>query len=261
MAIAFSDTGLEFPEIREFVPEFKCWLENRYGLEISLDIVKPKLRFDEVIKKYGYPVINKEVAKYVEYARKGSLWAINGVNGQDKYGQPCKYKQRYTSYKYLVDAPFNVSDKCCNHLKISPLESYEKLHKTKPIVATMAEEGKRRLDGWLRLGCNGIGHERARSMPMAFWLEQDILRYLMQFNIPYASVYGDIVEEKGRLKTTMEQRTGCMFCMFGVHMHGTNKFQRMRLTHPKQYGYCIRPVEDGGLGLGRVLDYIGVKYV
>ncbi len=34
----------------------------------------------------------------------------------------------------------------------------------------------------------------------------------------------------------------------------------MKITHPKQYEYCMKPVEDGGLGLGKVLDFIGVKY-
>jgi len=39
-----------------------------------------------------------------------------------------------------------------------------------------------------------------------------------------------------------------------------NKFQRMKVTHPKQYEYCMRDVERGGLGLAKVLDYIGVPY-
>ena len=51
-------------------------------------------------------------------------------------------------------------------------------------------------------------------------------------------------------------RTGCMFCMFGVHLEkGKNRFQRMKTTHPKLWKYCI-----DGLGCGKVLDYVGVKY-
>jgi len=53
-----------------------------------------------------------------------------------------------------------------------------------------------------------------------------------------------------------EKRTGCMFCMFGVHLEkGENRFQKMSKTHPKQHEYCIDK-----LGCGKVLDYIGVKY-
>jgi hypothetical protein len=53
-----------------------------------------------------------------------------------------------------------------------------------------------------------------------------------------------------------EKRTGCMFCMFGVHIEkGENKFQRMKILHPKHYKYCMEK-----LGLKEVLEFIGVKY-
>ena len=47
----FVDTGLEYPEIREFVKSF----ENVYWL-------RPKMNFRQVIEKYGYPFISKEVS-------------------------------------------------------------------------------------------------------------------------------------------------------------------------------------------------------
>ena len=105
---------------------------------------------------------------------------------------------------------------------------------------------------------------------MSFWTEQDVLEYIRRFNVPYCSVYGDIAETDEGLKTTGCDRTGCTFCMFGCHLEkGENRFQRLKKTHPKQYEYCINGGEtvDGkwqpnkdGLGLGRVLDYIGVDY-
>ena len=65
-----------------------------------------------------------------------------------------------------------------------------------------------------------------------------------------------IVEENGRLTTTGAKRTGCMFCMFGVHLEKEpNRFQRMALTHPKQYEFCIHK-----LGCGSVLDFLHVPY-
>ncbi len=48
-----------------------------------------------------------------------------------------------------------------------------------------------------------------------------------------------------------------------------NRFQRMQITHSKQHNYCVgggqfvdgvwKPSKEG-LGLGFVLDYIGVPY-
>jgi hypothetical protein len=43
--------------------------------------------------------------------------------------------------------------------------------------------------------------------------------------------------------------------MFGVHLEKPNKFQIMKKTHNKLYKYCI-----SNLGIGKVLDKIGVKY-
>jgi hypothetical protein len=55
----FVDTGLEYPEIRAFVKGFD-----------NVDWIRPKLTFREVIGKYGYPFISKEVSETVYYARK-----------------------------------------------------------------------------------------------------------------------------------------------------------------------------------------------
>lgn len=56
-------------------------------------------------------------------------------------------------------------------------------------------------------------------------------------------------------------RTGCMFCAFGAHLESCpNRFQQMQVSHPKQYDYCMRPVDQGGLGMAEVLDYIGVDH-
>ena len=70
-----------------------------------------------------------------------------------------------------------------------------------------------------------------------------------------------IVETKKGLETTGCKRTGCMFCMFGCHLEKEpNRFQRMKETHPRQYEYCMRPVEEKGLGLDEVLTYLGVEH-
>lgn len=55
----FSNTGLEYPEIQRFVKSFD-----------NIDIVTPSMRFDKVISTYGYPLIGKEVAEAIYYARR-----------------------------------------------------------------------------------------------------------------------------------------------------------------------------------------------
>jgi hypothetical protein len=55
----FSNTGLEYPEIQKFVKSFD-----------NVDIVTPAMNFAQVISVYGYPLIGKEVADAIYYARR-----------------------------------------------------------------------------------------------------------------------------------------------------------------------------------------------
>lgn len=52
------------------------------------------------------------------------------------------------------------------------------------------------------------------------------------------------------LDTTKCKRTGCVFCGFGCHLEKEpNRFQRLQVTHPALYNYCMKPWENGGLGM------------
>lgn len=55
----FSNTGLEYPEITRFAHSFD-----------NVTAITPKMRFTEVISTYGYPLISKEVAEAIYYARR-----------------------------------------------------------------------------------------------------------------------------------------------------------------------------------------------
>ena len=68
--LVFSNTGLEYPEIQRHVRELKPYFESKYGIEVNLTIVTPKMAFPEVVKRYGYPLIGKEVAEAIYYARR-----------------------------------------------------------------------------------------------------------------------------------------------------------------------------------------------
>ena len=54
--LVFSDTGLEYPEIREFV--------KGYGDRVTW--LRPEMNFKKVIEKYGYPFISKEISGAIE---------------------------------------------------------------------------------------------------------------------------------------------------------------------------------------------------
>jgi len=243
----FVQTGLEYEQILDFVASVPnvIWLY-------------PEIPFNKVIKEHGYPVVSKEVSHRVYYARKGSFWALQHLQGLNKDGTPSKFNGRYVKWAHLIEAPFLISPKCCEISKLRPIRRFIKETGCMPIVGTMASESFRRQSAFLVTGCNNFLGKEPASRPMSIWNKQNVLEYLKLTGIPYASIYGDIVTDPktGKLKTTGAQRTGCAYCMFGIHLEKEpNRFQRMALTHPNQYDYCIDK-----LGCGMVLDYLGVPY-
>ena len=257
----YCDTGLEYPEVREFVKK-----------QENVRIIRPKMHFKQVIMTYGYPVSTKELARKIYYARHGSEWAKKFVDGTavDSEGRPSRYRvtERWLN---LLEAPFEVSAYCCDVMKKHPMKQYEKETGKKGFLGTMACESKIREQAWMRTGCNVFEKGRQKSSPMSFWTENDVLTYLLTYSIEIASVYGDIIqvgEEQNIFgepvpiyKTTGCDRTGCMFCMFGSHLEKSpNRFERMKETHPKQYEWCMKSLQDGGLGLDDVLTYCKIKH-
>lgn len=162
----------------------------------------------------------------------------------------------------MLDAPFLISKKCCDIMKKRPAHKYQKEGGRVPFIGTMADESNMRKQAWIRTGCNAFESAQPHSTPLAFWTEQDVYEYIVLNNLPIAKVYGDVIKnDKDVYETTGVDRTGCMFCMFGAHLEKEpNRFQMMKETHPKQYEYCMKDIEDGGLGLRKVLEFIGVPY-
>ena len=238
----YVDTGLEYPEIKEFVKTFD-----------NVDIIRPKMSFKEVIEKYGYPVVSKEVSQCI-YEGRGKPLSLKAQRFDETTAKAQSYGGRYSlaRYKYLLDSDIPISDRCCKVMKKDPAKRYERQTGCYAIVGTMAGESRLRESEWLKRGCNSFDSKRAISKPMSFWTEQDVLQYIKLKNLPLASVYGDIIEVDGKLKTTGCQRTGCVFCLFGLSQDKPqNRIQRLALTHPKLHDYCINK-----LGLKEVMEFI-----
>lgn len=207
----FVDTGLEYPEIRQFVKTFD-----------NVEIVRPKKTFKQVICEYGYPMISKEISCKVDEVRRG-VSKPHSKHYKELYGilyDADGTKSRYCCDKYLplLSVDFIVSNKCCNVMKKSPAKQIEHKAQRAPITAQMASESASRETSWLKNSCNAFERKRPISNPISFWTEQDVLQYIKENNIPIASVYGDIVYEDldgqtrlegcGKLCTTGCTRTG-----------------------------------------------------
>jgi 3'-phosphoadenosine 5'-phosphosulfate sulfotransferase (PAPS reductase)/FAD synthetase len=252
----FVDTGIEFPEVKAFVRQIP-----------NVTVIKPQYCkvcvncgegcFSKITKNIGWCFPSKEIAQNVKNARLGKPYAWRNFDGINKDGSHSTYKEStYARWQYLIDINLKISDECCDILKEKPLDKWHKDTGLKPIIGVMASESQRRKYAWLATGCNAFDSKKQVSKPLSIWTEQDILRYLLEFNVPYASIYGEILsDKKGHLYTTGESRTGCCLCPIGCHLEKENKFIRLKKSHPDLWEYGIKT-----LRLGDFLDEVKVNY-
>lgn len=207
----------------------------------------------------------------------GSEYRLRRLNGKltDSKGNYSQFNQE--KYKFFLDAPFEISDLCCDIMKKKPAHDYEKETGRKPIIATMASESVMRTQKWLQDGCNAFNVTRPHSNPMSFWTEQDVLLYIKENNLSICSVYGEVVtddEETGQttladfmdmeefelgrpaLHTTGCNRTGCVLCGFGCHLEKEpNRFQMLKQTHPKFHN-LLYVLKNNGVTYAEAIDWI-----
>ena len=234
----FSDTGLEYPEIRSFVKTFE-----------NVAIIKPKMTFNKVLETYGYPVLSKKVARLIRDMQNPTANNVASrkfyMTGEKRDGTTSKNFRIPEKWKYLIDAPFKISEQCCDVMKKQPFAIYEKESGRHPYLGVMACDSEQRQASYLQTGCNSFSKNKIQSKPLAFWLRTDIENYIKKFKLPYCKIY-----DMG------EDHTGCIFCMFGLQMDGTpNRFQRLAVSHPKLYKYCMETLK-----LDEVIDYLGFPY-
>ena len=202
-------------------------------------------------------VIQKtKIASRINQKKQAGKTGVGGVfsNPKEQFGT----KSLFNKEKWLpmVYTPYMISHYCCFKMKKSPMKKYQHERGLYPILGTLAEESRVRKQAWIRHGCNAFESSSPTSQPLSFWTEQDILAYIVKYDLPIASVYGDIMSVHDgaeypakdmcgsigyNLKCTGCDRTGCIFCGFGFHLEkkGKTRFQRLAETHPKQYEYSI----------------------
>jgi len=234
----FCNTGNEFPEIVQFVRTFN-----------DVEIIKPKMRIPDVLEKYGFPIISKEQSQYIYECRhsKSEKHRNKRLNGKVNKNRRVVGKIS-EKWKFLLYAPFEVSEKCCDKLKKEPFEMFEKETGLFPIIGTMVDEISVRLQKWLKTGCNSFESKRIASYPLSIWKETDIWAYISKFNVKYSPIY-----DKGF------NRIGCMFCGFGCHLQKGmfNRFDILNHIHPKAYQLFMN-YTNSGITYREALEYIGI---
>lgn len=224
----FFDTGTEYPEILDFV-----------NSKENVVIMHAKMSFRDVVGKYGYPVGGKNLAHWVGLAQNGAPSGIRQMNADTKFG--------YRKYLWLVDAPFKITDVCCSKLKQEPARRYHKESGRVPFIGTRTSESQVRAERWAKEGEIYMGGKIPSCTPLSIWTSDDINNYITKFNLDISEIYNMGYD-----------RTGCALCMFGV-FSDRNRFLKIKHTHPELWEYAMLDYDKGGLGIKKVLDFIGVE--
>ena len=228
----FTQTGCEMPSVVRFVREMQA--------DHNIRMIRPRKTMREVFCKCGFPLVSKEVSHDIENVRKNPY----GISARKKLwlGNPNHIPLRWM---YLLNEPYDVSDRCCYHLKKAPMHKYIHDTKTYPFVGILASESRMRSSSYLRRGgCNSFA-ETARaypaSWPLAIWTDNDVWAYIKDRHLPLPDIY-----EKGA------RRTGCMGCGFGAHINSA-AIDTLRRLYPRWYD-TIMNYENNGIRYGDALQ-------
>jgi len=124
-------------------------------------------------------------------------------DNQIKANIPNKDRSSYSQekYKFFLDAPFEISNKCCDVMKKEPAHRYAKETGRKPITAQMASESRLRQQKWIQNGCNAFEAKNPISNPMSFWTEQDVLVYIKEYlEPPVKEAWNNVSNSHGSIR-------------------------------------------------------------
>ena len=228
---AFVMTGCESPSVCRFIRE-----QQQYH---DIDIIRPQKTLKQVFAECGFPLVSKEVAHHIKQVRRNpDCNASNDMlNRKDRHGIPYRWR-------YLINEPYDVSDRCCYWLKKQPAYNYTKRTGLHPFVGLTADESHMRTMAYLkRGGCNSFiekKNQHPASWPLAIWTESDVKAYIADRHLQLPDIY-----EQGA------NRTGCMGCGFGAHIHGES-LEVMQRLWPRWYD-MVMDYENNGHRYGDAL--------
>ena len=140
----FVNTGNEYPEIIKFVRHLRD--DKGYNI-IELT---PKMRPRDVWSKYGFPLISKAQAEYIDRWRKNPAYGLEQQKRAEVKGWA--FGRVSDRWKYLIYEPYHTSNLCCDILKKNPAKKYEKETGRHPILGMMASESNLRQTEYIRRG-------------------------------------------------------------------------------------------------------------
>lgn len=217
----FCNTGNEWPELIRFVRKTE-----------NVVFIHPHVSIKQIYEEKGFPLVSKEVSNMI--------WRLRHQHSEAqrrKFLAPKRTDHDHAlakKWRYLVDAPFDCSQVCCDFLKKKPFKEYDKQTNSRGIIATLAEESRLRTLVYLkRGGCNSFNKYKTASYPLSIWTENDIYKYISKYSIKLCHLYYEGFE-----------RTGCMACGFGLQ-YDNGRLDNLKRLQPRLYDKFMSYTNNG----------------
>jgi len=241
--------------------EFPSILEAARADE-NTTVLTSEHTFKNVVEKHGFPMISKRWARAINTLRHPSEKNKNIRNlfltGYNRNGQYSKRWILPKIWKHLIDAPFDISDKCCNYLKHGGLEKYANKCGLCPYVGTLADDSQTRKDNYQKHGCNILQGKQPKSRPLSILKTNERLTVVNKYNLKINSIYQDVVINGEIIKG--EHNTGCADCDFGLYFElrdPQDRYYRQWKRNPRFYLYGMDGIKNNGVTRREALRYVG----
>lgn len=289
--VGFADTTNEHKWIYEFIETFPQYIEDTLGVHLQFYKTRPlwSQTYVSVCKDVGLPLISKQVSQQVSSIKNKLIElgleysdiepyldpTIQNKEKLESLGFPKSYLtyligwnnklQEFTDtrldlakrWRPLIYAPFEVTSKCCNILKKTPLHQLtSKIFEGHSFMTgEMACESDVRRRQYLQHGCNNFSDGIGVSKPMGSMSRQGLLENIYKSGIPLSKCYGCLECIDGEYQFTDKERTGCCLCGFGIQ-YEPDRFVKLYEQEPAKVRYAFKSVEDGGLGYKEAIEYL-----
>lgn len=215
----FVNTTNEFSDILKYVRNTE-----------NVEIVLPIITFFESVEKYGFPLISKKVARMigdVRHPTKNNEASRNlYLTGIKQNGEKSIFKIP-NKYMHLINAPFDITYKCCYYLKKKPLSQF----KNGIFDGTKISDSQLRRGSYIKTGC--INNLNKTCKPLSIFTDENIWDIIKQNRLEYCKVY-----DKG------ETSTGCIGCSFGLQFD-KDRFNRLKKLEPKRFDQIMNLKNNG----------------
>lgn len=248
----FSNTGIELGITVDFVK----WVKDS-GWYSNVQIIRPKVSFDWVLKNKGKPIKSKLKSEYIERWQRGnrSDSVVRFlIEGKTRSGKDSWKMKLYDKDVHMISDDFTIkiSNQCCDYLKKKPFKEYAKDKNLRGSMTGMrADEGgvrevvvKRRENDGNKKICTSIKKDGfIQKSPIIDWSDNDVDAFIKKYNVPLSKAYTEY----------HFHRTGCMGCPYSRNIVIDLKY--LHDYEPNRYKASMHWLKDVYIAQNVILSF------